>query len=141
MFSIVTGMMICFLVYFVFPTTVPRPHVPGTNFLQRMVLTIYGNDKPYNCFPSIHMLDTLLITMFIFKHNKNLILKAASAVICVSIYLSTWFVKQHSILDAVASTILGIILFLVFENEYVIRKLENLREILTLQKRVKELSE
>lgn len=141
LFSIVTGMMICFLIYFIFPTTVPRPHVPGTNLLQKMVLMIYGNDKPYNCFPSIHMLDTLLITMFVFKHNRNLILRITTAVICVSIYLSTWFVKQHSILDAVASTILGVALFFVFENEYVIRKLENLREILTLQKRVKELSE
>lgn len=140
LFSIVTGMMICFIVYYFFPTTVPRPNVPGTNLLQKMVLIIYGNDKPYNCFPSIHMMDTLLITLFVFKHNRNLILKISSAVICVSIYLSTWFVKQHSILDAVASTILAIILFLVFENEYVIRKLESLREALTFQKRVKDLS-
>lgn len=140
LFSIVTGMMICFIVYYFFPTTVPRPNVPGTNLLQKMVLIIYGNDKPYNCFPSIHMMDTLLITLFVFKHNRNLILKISSAVICVSIYLSTWFVKQHSILDAVASTILAIILFFVFENQYVIRKLESLREALTFQKRVKDLS-
>ncbi|MDF2988976.1 MAG: superfamily protein [Eubacterium sp.] len=140
LFSIVTGMLICFIVYFFFPTTVPRPNVPGTNLLQKLVLIIYGNDKPYNCFPSIHMMDTLLITLFVFKHNKNLVLKISSAVICVSIYLSTWFVKQHSILDAVASTILAVILFFVFENEYVIRKMENLREALTFQKRVKDLS-
>jgi membrane-associated phospholipid phosphatase len=133
-------MLICFIVYFFFPTTVPRPNVPGTNLLQKLVLIIYGNDKPYNCFPSIHMMDTLLITLFVFKHNKNLVLKISSAVICVSIYLSTWFVKQHSILDAVASTILAVILFFVFENEYVIRKMENLREALTFQKRVKDLS-
>lgn len=137
--SIVTGMMVCFLIYIVFPTTVPRPHVPGSNFLQKLVLIIYGNDKPYNCFPSIHMLDTLLITMFLFKHNNSLVLKISSTVLCVSIYMSTWFVKQHSILDAVASTILGVILFFVFENEYVLRRLQNLREILSFRKRVNEL--
>ncbi|OPX44772.1 PAP2 superfamily protein [Ruminiclostridium hungatei] len=141
LFSIVTGMLVCFVIYYIFPTTVPRPHVPGTNPLQKMVLSIYGNDKPYNCFPSIHMLDTLLITLFVFKHNKHLWIKAASAVICVSIYLSTWFVKQHSILDAVASTILAVILFFVFENQHVIKKLVSLRELLFFQKRVKELSE
>lgn len=141
LFSIVTGMLVCFTVYVIFPTTVPRPHVEGTNLLKKLVLYIYGNDKPYNCFPSIHMMDTLLITMFIFKHFKSRLLKLSTGIICVSIYLSTWFVKQHSILDAVASTILGISLFFVFENEYVIRKLSELREILTFRKRVKEVSE
>ncbi len=138
LFSIVTGMLICFVVYALFPTTVPRPHVPGTNALQKLVLFIYGNDKPYNCFPSIHMLDTLLITLFIFKHYKSILLKAASAVTCVAIYLSTFFVKQHSILDAVASTILGITLFILFENAFILKKLENLREFIVSRKRVQE---
>ncbi len=141
LFSIVTGMLVCFVIYYTFPTTVPRPYVPGTNPLQKMVLAIYGNDKPYNCFPSIHMLDTLLITLFVLKYNKRLWIKGASAVICVSIYMSTWFVKQHSILDAVASTILGVILFFVFENEFITRKLVSLKELLFFQKRVKELSD
>lgn len=141
LFSIVTGMLVCFLVYVIFPTTVPRPSIEGTNILKQMVLYIYGNDKPYNCFPSIHMMDTLLITLFAFKHNRSRILKLSSAVICVSIYLSTFFVKQHSILDAVASTILAVGLFYVFENEYVLRKMENIREIITFRKRVEELSE
>ncbi len=141
LFSIVTGMLVCFLIYVIFPTTVPRPAIEGTNILKQMVLFIYGNDKPYNCFPSIHMMDTLLITLFIFKHNRNKILKLSTAFICVSIYLSTFFVKQHSILDAVASTILGVVLFYVFENAYVLRKIESIREIITFRKRVEELSE
>ncbi len=141
LFSIVTGMLVCFLVYVLFPTTVPRPSIEGTNILKQLVLFIYGNDKPYNCFPSIHMMDTLLITLFIFKHNRSLILKLSSAFICVSIYLSTLFVKQHSILDAVASTILGVVLFYVFENEYVLRKIESIRGMITFGKRVEELSE
>ncbi len=141
LFSIVIGMLICFVVYAFFPTTVPRPHVQGTNALQKLVLFIYSNDKPYNCFPSIHMLDTLLITLFIFKSYRSVALKAASAVTCVLIYMSTLFVKQHSILDAVASTILGITLFILFENAYVLRKLESLKEFFTARKRVQELSE
>ncbi len=141
LFSIITGMLVCFVVYSIFPTTVPRPHIQGTNLFQKAVLFIYANDKPFNCFPSIHMLDTLLITMFIFKHNKSIALKVSTAVICVSIYLSTQFIKQHSILDGVASTILGVTLFFVFESEYVINKLSMLRDLLSFQKRIKGLTQ
>lgn len=127
LFSILTGMLICFAVYYFFPTTVPRPeHIPSDNILQKLVLLIYGNDKPYNCFPSIHMLDTFLMTLFFFKHYKSKVFKVTTAIICVAVYLSTQFVKQHSILDAVASTILAIVLFLIFDNKTVTSKLLSL---------------
>lgn len=129
LFSILIGMLVCFAVYVFFPTTVPRPEVPGTNILQQVVLIIYGNDKPYNCFPSIHMLDTFLITAFLFKYNKNTLLRITTGFLCVSIYLSTWFIKQHSILDAAASTVLGAILFFVFESDYLAQKFERLKAL------------
>jgi len=134
LFSILIGMMVCFVVYYMFPTTVPRPNVASDNILQRMVHIIYCNDKPYNCFPSIHMLDTLLITMFLFKYSNSLPLRISTAVVCISIYLSTLFVKQHSILDAAASTILGLILFFIFESEFITKKLEGIRGALIRQK-------
>lgn len=134
LFSILLGMLVCFVVYYLFPTTVPRPDVVPNNILSRIVLLIYGNDKPYNCFPSIHMLDTLLITMFLLKYSKSYMLKISTIAICISIYLSTLFIKQHSILDAVASTILGTILFFVFENNYITKKFESMREVLIRQK-------
>ena len=127
LYSILIGMLICFVVYYFFPTTVPRPNIPSDNILQRMVLIIYSNDKPFNCFPSIHMLDTLLITMFLFKYSKSLLLKISTIGICISIYLSTQFVKQHSILDAAASTILGLTLFFVFESEFVTKKFVSIK--------------
>ncbi len=130
LFSILTGMAVCFVIYFFYPTTVPRPHVPGTNGLQRLVLDIYSDDRPYNCFPSIHMLDTILITLFLFRHKKGAPLKVTTGIICVLIYMSTLFIKQHSVLDALASTALGIILFWVFENERVMRKLSELQRLL-----------
>ena len=142
LFSILIGMMICFVVYYLFPTTVPRTEVIApTNILKKAVLIIYKNDRPFNCFPSIHMLDTLLITMFLLKYNKSLLIKISSAFICVAIYMSTFFIKQHSILDAVASTILGVILFFVFENQFVSKKLANVRDILTRPKPKSSFSE
>lgn len=141
LFSILTGMLICFVIYYVYPTTVPRPAVTPDNLLKKAVLMIYGDDRPYNCFPSIHMLDTLLITLFLSKYSKKLMTKISSGVMCVLIYLSTWFVKQHSILDAIASTVLGILLFMIFENEYVNRRMENLINNLTIRNRKTPYSE
>ncbi|WP_024832257.1 phosphatase PAP2 family protein [Ruminiclostridium josui] len=125
LFSILIGMFICFAIYYVYPTTVPRPEVLPDNLLKKAVLIIYGNDKPYNCFPSIHMLDTILLTLFTLKYGKGLLMKFSSIAICIIIYMSTWFVKQHSILDALASTVLGIALFLVFEKGYLLNKVGN----------------
>ena len=142
LYSILIGMLICFVVYYLFPTTVPRTEViVPDNILKKAVLIIYSNDKPYNCFPSIHMLDTLLITMFLFKYSKSLLLKLSTIGICISIYLSTQFVKQHSILDAVASTILGVILFFAFESEFIAKKIESIKDALSRQKTKSSFSE
>jgi uncharacterized BrkB/YihY/UPF0761 family membrane protein len=59
--GIVTGMLVCFIIYYFFPTVVPRPTVYGDDIFARAVKIIYTRDKPYNCFPSIHVLDSVLI--------------------------------------------------------------------------------
>jgi len=136
LYSIFIGMLVCFVIYIIYPSTVPRPstNIIPNNILGKAVLIIYGNDKPYNCLPSIHMLDTLLITLFLFKHYKSFPIKLSSAFICVMIYMSTLLVKQHSILDAIASTILGFILFFIFESEFIAKKFEGIRDALTRPK-------
>lgn len=141
LFSIFTGMLVCFIVYLIYPSTVPRTgYVIPDNLLGKAVTIIYGNDKPYNCLPSIHMLDTLLITMFLFKHYRSILIKISSAFICVIIYMSTLFVKQHSVLDAVASTILGIILFFIFESEFIAKKFYGFKDNLTQAKLTSSIS-
>lgn len=125
LFSILIGMFVCFAIYYIYPTMVPRPEVLPDNLLKKAVLIIYGNDRPVNCLPSIHMLDTILLTMFTLKYGKGFLMRFSSIAICIIIYMSTWFTKQHNVLDGVASTILGTILFLIFENRYVYGKLEN----------------
>jgi membrane-associated phospholipid phosphatase len=127
LFSILIGMLVCFAIYVIYPSTVPRPvGLQPDSLLKKAVLIIYGNDKPYNCLPSIHMLDTLLITMFLFKHYKSLLIKVSSGILCILIYMSTLFVKQHSVLDAVASTILGIILYVAFESKFMAKLTNNI---------------
>ena len=128
--SIVIGMLICLTIYSIFPTTVPRPQITPHNILDKLVLLIYSNDRPYNCFPSIHMLDTLLITLYMFKYYKKAVYRVTFPIICILIYLSTLFIKQHSLLDALASTVLGVALFCIFESNFIADKLMQLKDVI-----------
>lgn len=105
--TIVIGELICFVIYFFFQTTVPRPTVEGSGAFVMLVKYIYAHDRPVNCFPSIHVLTTYAIMLASFhikkmhKLNKYFIHTMGSLII-----LSTIFIKQHVVLDMVASMFL-----------------------------------
>ena len=105
--TIVIGELICFVIYFFFQTTVPRPTIEGNGFFVMLVKYIYAHDQPVNCFPSIHVLTTYAIMLASFhiknkhKWNTYFIHTMGSLII-----LSTLFIKQHVILDMVASMFL-----------------------------------
>lgn len=116
--SIIAGMFICFIVYYFYPTTVPRPELVENDIFTRLVRDfIYANDNPYNCFPSIHVLNSVLVTLFFCKFNKSSVLKALAILSCVSISLSTMFIKQHYIADMFASLLLGTSMYVLFTND------------------------
>ncbi|AZR73684.1 hypothetical protein BBF96_09975 [Anoxybacter fermentans] len=106
------GVLICFVIYSIFQTTVPRPDVIGTDIFSQLVRIIYKNDLPYNCFPSIHVLTTYLCMKVIKKVEeikKNL--KIFFIIIGWLINLSTLFVKQHVFLDLVSGILLATLVF------------------------------
>lgn len=119
LFGILTGMAVCFIIYYIFPTTVPRPEVYGNDILSGMVRKIYFNDNPFNCFPSIHILDTFLVSAYLWKYDKSRVLRFFIILSSVSIYMSTLFVKQHYLLDAVSATLLGMMLYFVFNSDHI----------------------
>lgn len=105
--SINIGMIISYIIYFFFQTTFPRPVIEGNDFFTNLVRFIYTNDQPYNCFPSIHVLTTFVIMYAMFKSDINSYAHRSIIYIFGSlIILSTVFVKQHSILDGIASIFL-----------------------------------
>lgn len=68
----------------------------GNDLMSRLVLFVYRNDAPYNCFPSIHCLSSYLL--FIAARNSKATRPLAVTVIGVLaavIIASTLFVKQH----------------------------------------------
>lgn len=112
--SINMGMLICFLIYSIFPTHVPRPEIFGNDIFSNLVRGLYKRDNPYNCFPSIHVLNSELVAIYVFKEEKmNSVLKIISSSIAISIILATLFIKQHYVSDAVSATILAYFLYFI----------------------------
>lgn len=115
--TIVVGELICFVIYFFFQTTVPRPQLQGEGILIDLVTLIYANDRPYNCFPSIHVLTTFAIMMgSLHIKNKHTFHRMFIPIIGSSIIISTLFVKQHYLLDMIGSMFLVSFLYgIIFE--------------------------
>lgn len=106
------GMVVCFIIYFMFQTTVPRPEVAGSDIFSRIVMLIYKYDQPFNCFPSIHVLSCYLMIKAINESKAgNLINKILVFCVASAIILSTLFIKQHVILDAFSAMFISGIVF------------------------------
>lgn len=114
---IVIGELVCFVIYFFFQTTVPRPALVGEGVLMELVGMIYSHDQPYNAFPSIHVLTTFAIILGnINIPNKHIIHSLFVPIMGSLIIISTLFVKQHYILDMFASMFLASFVYgIVFE--------------------------
>lgn len=104
------GNMLCLLIYAVFPNGVmPKNPTHADNIFAHMVNILYYTDTPTNVCPSIHVLDTLSAHIALsrseyVKHNQGA--KLASFMFFIMICISTVTLKQHSILDIVASLVL-----------------------------------
>ncbi|NMM65560.1 inositol phosphorylceramide synthase [Clostridium sp. P21] len=110
--SLFLGMLISYLVYFIFQTATPRPQLHGNDLLTSLVVFIYNQDNPFNCFPSIHVLTSYLMIKGIMKSDeKSLLIKASVWLVGLSIILSTQFIKQHVILDLVSGILLAEIIY------------------------------
>ncbi|MBB3069887.1 uncharacterized membrane protein HdeD (DUF308 family) [Paenibacillus baekrokdamisoli] len=104
--------LFCYGVYMVFQTTVPRPAIEGTDPITRLLAFVYGRDQPYNCFPSIHCFSSYLVMKALYtssfrnRLNQTLIYGMSSLII-----MSTFFIKQHVFLDAIAGILLAEVVY------------------------------
>ena len=111
--SIYIGMIVCFIVYLIYPHGQPLrvDFPPGDrNIFDRLVDYIYDHDTPTNTLPSIHVLNSIaanyaFLTSPAFKKQKAL--RIASRVFNLLIIMSTVLIKQHSILDVIAAVVLA----------------------------------
>lgn len=121
--SMYMAMCVCYLFYYLYPVEISRPVVANTTISNRLVNIIYENDRPFNCFPSIHVLNTYIIMRFTkIKDNKKWFYY--TNITGILIIISTLFVKQHFILDGLAAITLAEVVMLVarkIEDKYIQR--------------------
>lgn len=97
----------CYAIYSVFQTTVPRPAVPGNDAFSALVRFIYNRDQPFNCFPSIHVFSSyMVLRLSLTSRSASRLSKLLIPAVSSLIILSTLFMKQHVILDALAGILL-----------------------------------
>mgnify|MGYP001574764921 FL=1 len=91
--------------------------ITGTDFFSNLVLNLYAADNPYNCFPSIHVLNSVLIALYIYESEKVCkVTKTICVITTVFIILSTMFIKQHYFVDVLAGIIFACVLYFSFKN-------------------------
>lgn len=112
LWAINLSLLVSYVVYFFFQTSVPRPELVGNDFLTLLVGLVYQMDQPYNAFPSIHVLLCVLMMKAMDKSKvKNPYNAAFVYISAVIIILATQFIKQHVALDLLASIVLGEFIF------------------------------
>ena len=94
-----------------------RPAVmPRDNIFSTMVAMLYKTDTPTNLWPSIHVYNSLGAHFAVFRNEKlhrKPVVHIGSLVLCVSIILSTMFLKQHSVFDVLTAFIMAAIMYIV----------------------------
>ena len=112
-----TGMTI----FLVISTIYPNGHYlrPTTfardNVFVHMVKCLYATDTATNLFPSIHVYNSIAVNLAVW-HSENFrdkkVIRIGSAVLMVSIILSTMFLKQHSVFDVVTGIIMAVFMYM-----------------------------
>ena len=94
-----------------------RPAVmPRDNIFSTMVAMLYKTDTPTNLWPSIHVYNSLGAHFAVFRNKKlhrKPVVHIGSLVLCVSIILSTMFLKQHSVFDVLTAFIMAAVMYIV----------------------------
>lgn len=107
------------IIFIIYPTTVIRPTVEGTNIIESLTKFIFLIDTPIlNCFPSLHCAISMLWILYIFTIKEaNIYEKVFVTIISILIMLSTLFLKQHVLIDLISGDILATIAYIILRYD------------------------
>ncbi len=98
---------ICLLFFLLYPTTLIRPVITGSNVFERLTSLIYLIDAPNNLLPSVHCLMSWFCLRSAFQFQRiPKWYRTVSLIFTPLVFLSTVMVKQHVWVD-VPSAILA----------------------------------
>lgn len=110
-FISIIGIILSELTFIIYPTMIIRPTIEINTLTDKILYFTYYFDTPsVNCIPSVHCL-LCFISIYSCIINKNIKTKLKLPIIIfyILIILSTVFIKQHLIIDAIIALIYSII--------------------------------
>lgn len=118
-----TGMTLFLAISTIWPNGhLLRPAMmPRDNIFTQLIANLYQTDTSTNIWPSIHVYNSLGAHLAV-SHSSSLKkykgIRTGSLILCISIILSTVFIKQHSVFDVLTALVLaGIMYTLVYDPE------------------------
>lgn len=93
------------LTFYLFPTYIIDPELPGTDIFSRTLLFLQNIDGNYAAFPSAHVYVTTILVLFLHRWYPRYVW--VWLFLYVMIAFSTLFTRQHYILDAIGGTVYG----------------------------------
>lgn len=125
-----TGMTVFLLISTLWPNGHHlRPYImPRDNIFTQMVAALYKADTPTNLWPSIHVYNSLGCHIAVMKSQRiknakyGTGVRIGSFILCVSIIMSTMFIKQHSAYDVVTAFIMAAVMYgIVYRSDALLR--------------------
>ena len=124
---IYTGMTLFLIISTIYPNGhLLRPlEFDRDNIFIKLVCFIYWADTSTNILPSIHVFNSIGAHMAV-MHSPELLQKKwtvrLSRILCVSIILSTMFIKQHSCIDVILGILFGTIMnHIVYHTNFLVK--------------------
>ncbi len=118
--SLIAGMSLSMFICMIFPNGITlRPDYIPDNWCGRIVAGLYSTDTSTNVFPSIHCYNSLAVHIALCKCKAmkemkyHQIILSLSFILCISIVLSTMFLKQHSVVDVIGAFALMSIMYVI----------------------------
>jgi len=130
--------LIAGIIFVSFPNTVVRANITNSNLSSQIVKIIYLLDAPaINCLPSIHCLYSFLFIFAILdtKSNSPKWMKTLVTTLSILVVLSTLFIKQHVVYDAIIAFVIGIIIWIIIDKCRLYKKIHILDKTINTVKK------
>jgi len=110
-------LLICMVVFFVYPTVYDRPGFFYEGLSGQLLKLVHSLDTPNNCCPSVHVGATFLCCFaFIYEKRRYLPIFIIWALI---ISISTLTLKQHYVLDIIWGFLLAVIVRIIVNSKLI----------------------
>jgi len=129
--SIYIGEIISFSFYLLVPSTTQRPQINRHDFFSRLTDTLYRRDAHMNCLPSLHIMEAILVVLFLLRYNKRILMGIFAWTSALLIILSTLLIKQHALLDIFVTVILSFFVYYLVTSDKILNN-DKIKKLLTL---------